>query len=653
MRLTRPSHGEGGSSSSIGMAIAAAVMVGAIVLATVMTNKPPGVDPAKALYEDMAANALDVIVHDPGRTSAGVINWAATPDVLTRFGLALPGQPNFIDYQKVESLRNGTLVANATNNAPDYPEVKAAIGIPNGVDFHLRTYPVLPSLEDPRWTKDPHGRLAYFAHFSGASSPVNLTTTVTQSSATLNVSVTLTNVGSSPALYITSISLGNSTTNATLVDGDERNTDLLPPGASQTVWVNFDQQPKWPAGVNGIHVTVTDGYGNIAIDQTNAQVGDYWIAQGALPTGSANAYDVLDSATQPYFINGTPISFGLDAQDPFGNHVGGATARFVLVGPNGNEWKNYTFTWNSSKKNTVWTDVCANCTLVGNYTGVLWDAGMSRRAQDVAYLAAAKMFTAKATIDPIAQTEVTLLTQLVSNFNPTTYDATLNPQGDVFPDDINGPSEIVPLLPRYNWLVVGSEVSQTALDASATKNGIANWVQTGGHLVVLGTYQSQSRWLEPIYHAAQNNANGGISAPDPTNPILTSPEVLSYDRYLDRGRAWQIDTSEPFTHVLTRGVSGTSDEDTLAYANPGALGNGTVVLTSYIPGSLTQPQDNGEAEKLLHNLLAQGYTMLFLDYGPSIPDGVPVGSATRLVAVPYPDLPGAVVEVRIVMYVFG
>ena len=88
-------------------------------------------------------------------------------------------------------------------------------------------------------------------------------------------------------------------------------------------------------------------------------------------------------------------------------------------------------------------------------------------------------------------------------------------------------------------------------------------------------------------------------------------------------------------------------------SNPGAVGDGTVVLTSYMPGSLMSPQDDVEAKRLLHNLMTQSYTMLFLDYGPEIPDGVPVGSAERLVAVPHPNVPGAVVEVRLVMYVFG
>jgi hypothetical protein len=278
---------------------------------------------------------------------------------------------------------------------------------------------------------------------------------------------------------------------------------------------------------------------------------------------------------------------------------------------------------------------------------------MTRRQSDVAHVAAATMFTAKNTMDPKAQDETQLLQSLVAQFDPTRYDPVTNPQGDVFGDDTNGPSQLVPVLSRYQYLVVGSDVSQTALTPSQTKNAIANWVQQGGNLIVLGTYASQSKWLEPIYHAAQANANGAITAPDTTNPILTTPEQLDYSSYLDRGRAWQIDQSEPFTHVLTRGTTGTSVDDTLTYANPGSLGNGTVVLTSYMPGSLTSPQNDQEAKKLLHNLLSQGYTMLYLDYGPPIPGDVPVGSAQRLVAVPHPNVPGAVVEVRFVMYVFG
>jgi hypothetical protein len=324
-----------------------------------------------------------------------------------------------------------------------------------------------------------------------------------------------------------------------------------------------------------------------------------------------------------------------------------------MRGPDGKEWTNQSVTF-SDKKNAHFTYTCSNCTTVGNYTGVLWDSNYSRKMVDFVHVSAAKMFTAKATIGPLALTEVNVLQTLVTNFNPTRYDAATNPSGDIFGDDSNGPNEISDALSRYTTLIVGSEVTQTALDSATTKYAISDWVEDGGNLIVLGTLTQQSRWLQPIYHAMQVNANGGIGAPDPTHPILVAPDRLDYTRYMDRGRAWNIRDDQPFTHVLSRGdANANSVDDTLTVNNPGTLGNGTVVLTSYMPGSLTDPQDTVEARKFLHNLLSQSYTMLFLDYGPQIPGDVPVGSAQRLVAVPHPNVPGAVVEVKLVMYVFG
>lgn len=639
-----------GSSASIGLAISAALMAGAFVTANLLISKPPGIDPKGSEYESAALTALEVLVGSAGRTTTGA-GWATDADQMSAFGLALQGAPNFIDYTKIKSLRNGSLIANGTNAAPDYPEVRTALGLVDG-DFHMRTYPVLPTLQDPRWNKEPNGRLAYFAHYSGATSPVAITTSTSKTATTLNVTITLENVGVKDAIYSTVISVGNQTA-GTKVVSEERNTRLLAPSTSQTLWVNFDQMAGWPAAGNNIHIVVTDSYGDLAVSSGGITIGDFWIGGGPPPTGGLNSRGILVSANSPYYVTGDKIEFDTDAYDGTGAHPGGTTMRFVLMGPNEKEWKNYSFTLNTSKKGTAWAHVCSNCTAVGNYTGIVWDSGMTRSARDVVHVSAAKMFTEKTTISPVAQTEIGYLTTLVAQFNPTRYDALTNPAGDIFGDDSNGPSEIVDLLPRYQYLVVGSEVSQTSLTPSQTKNGIANWVQASGNLIVLGTYTSQSRWLEPIYHAAQANANGGITAPDATNPILVSPERLSYDTYLDRGRAWNIKSDEPFTHVLTRGSSGNSVDDTLTYANPGSLGNGTVILTSYMPGSLTAPQDDVEARRLFHNLLSQGYTMLFLDYGPQIPSGVPVGSSERLVAIPHPNVPGAVVEVKLVMYVFG
>ncbi|GEM_PF-6413779 len=635
-----------GSTSTLGLAIAAVIFAASFVVAQLVVQHPTSVDGKREQFDAQAATGLDLLVGTAGATSTGA-SWASDPDHLTRFGLALDGNPNFLDYAKIRSLRNGTMSSTA-NGQPDYPDVMAAMGIKTG-DIHLRTYPVMPSWDDSRFVKEQHGRLAYIAHYTGASAPVNVTAfTATVAGNALNVSVTLRNEATFSAIFVASVSLGQAGDDDGVVSTG-LNTALLAPGASQTLWTRFDRLPSWDASIQAVTLDVTDPFGNPAVDGAGNRVGPSSILTTP-PTGGSSSYNLLVSASDVYVVSGSTVSFALDDYKGDGSRVNGAQARFVLVGPDGHEWQNSTVSLNKNKQTTV---SCANCTTSGVYTGIVWDTGMTRREQDAVYVSAASMFTQKSTMDPVASKEVTLLLRLVNTFNPTRYDAATNPEGDVFADDVNGASDIANVIPRYTTIVVGSQISQNCLTPSAVKNGIADWVQGGGNLVVLGTATQKSEWLQPIYHAAQTTANGGISAPDPTNPILVAPEHLQYQTYLDRGRAWEIKNDEPFTHVLTRGTAGTSTDDTLAVANAGAFNNGTVVLTSYMPGSLTSPQDDAEATRLLHNLLSQAYTMLFLDYGPPIPPGASVGSDARLVAVPHPNVPGAVVEVRLVLYVFG
>lgn len=642
MRLTNDSAG---STSSIGLAIAAAVMGGGIVLAQIMVGQGPAIDPRTALYEAEAATALQVIVRDAGRTMTGGA-WALDADKLTRFGLSLPGQPNFIDYEKIKALRNGTLEDKPTNAAPDYPEVRRAIGITDK-DFHLRTYPVIPGLDDPRWTKHQQGRTAYFAHYSAPTVPATITSGTALDANALNVSIAIRNDGTKDAVFTASISLADQGAKKDYVT-EQRHTKLLAPGATASLWVRFDKLASWNSKIDAVHVYVTDAYQNVAVDTAGTTIGEFYLA-AVPPTGSGNAHGLRVHAGSDYYVAGSTVSFWARDHDGNGNHVNNAEGRLVVVGPDGNEWTNASI---GIPKNG-YKHECTNCTMVGNYTTILWDKDVKLRQVDVVHVSALQMFTESVALDPLAIAEIATLVDLVDQFNPTRYDAATNPAGDVFGDDSNGPSDLTDVIARYATVVIGSEVKQTALTPSDTKRGIADWVTAGGNLIVLGTKKQVSQWLEPIYSAAQVNANGGIGAPDPTHPILSSPDRLDYARYLDRGRAWDIDKDEPFTHVLSRGTSGNSVQDTLSVSAPGSIGDGTVVLTSYMPGSLTDPQDPMEAKRFLNNLMSQSYTMLFLDYGPAIPDGVPVGSAQRLVAVPHPNVPGAVVEVRLVMYLFG
>ena len=642
-------HDASASTSSVGLAIAVATLAASFVVAQLMVEEPAKDDGRDSTYALASTTALELIVGSGGLTRTGAA-WEHDPDEMTRFGLARAGQPNFLDYGKIRALRNGSMLP-AANDHPDYPEVRGALGLTDA-DFHIRSYPVLPGLDDPRWTKEPHGRLAYLARYSGAAAPVELGVATVLSPASLNVSVTLKNVAAAPAIYTATVGIGNRTSDAVVVS-EERHTRLLAPGESQTVWVEFPPL-AWAASTDGVRVEVQDPYGNAAVDLAGKAVGPAWLAAKP-PTTSKVPYGILAHAADVYAVQGQTVEFVVDHYVGDGGKVSNAKARFVLVGPNGKEWANFTIPDALPKaRNQVYSYKCPNCTVAGTYVGIAWDEDLKRRHVDALHVSPSTLFTEKKNMDPLALKESQLLSELVAGFNPSRHDPATNPQGDVFSDDTNGPSDLTQLLSRYTTVVIGSEVSQTALAPAGVKYAIAQWVQDGGNLVVLGTFSRESRWLEPVYHAAQETANGGISAPDPTHPILLAPNRLSYDRYLDRARAWDVDNDAPFTHVLSRaGSNGKSQDDTLAVSNPGAYNNGTVVLTSYIPGSLTNPQDDAEAKRLLHNLLSQSYTMLFLDYGPPIPSGVPVGSDSRLAAVEHPNVPGAVVEVRLVMYVFG
>ena len=640
---------EEASTSSIGLIIAACVFAAAFIAAEVVVSPGASTDPGSVMQDARAAAALDLVIQDAGQTSTG-LDWSTDPDHMTRFGLALNGSQNFLDYNKIKALRYGDMIADPTNGAPDYPEVRAALGITTG-DVHLRTYPVLPTLGDPRWTKEPNGRIAYFAHYGGAASPAGIAASYDKTSSSLNVSETITNVGIAPAIYDALFKLCGSTASCNAIVTEERHTTLLQPGESQTIYANFWAEPSWDASIKGVDIALSDSYGSPAVDASGLTLPDAWIAQTP-PIGSAGGgYLRLVSADNLYYATGQTVKFDVEQSTGTGGKIANAGGRFVLVGPNGKDWVNTSVTI-PNKANQAYTYSCPNCTMLGQYTARIAD-NTSRPSIDVVYVSAATMFTEKSTVAPLATKEIGYLRDLVANFNPSRYGAATNPQGDVFGDDSNGPSDLTDVLSRYSTLVIGSEVTQTALTPSATKNGIATWVTNGGNLIVLGTVTQQSRWLEPIYQAAQTNANGGISAPDPTHAILTAPERLSYQRYSDNGRAWEIKSGQPFTNVLTRGSTGQSTDDTLAVSDAGALNNGTVVLTSYMPAALTSPQDDMEAERFLHNLLSQSYTMLFLDYGPPIPPGTPVGSDVRLAAVPHPNVPGAVVQVRVVLYDFG
>lgn len=634
--------GDRGSTSAIGFAVAAGLFAISFTAANLMVEKPAARDHRGPELDASATTALDVVVSGAGLTTSGGA-WADAPDALDRFGLATAGKENFLDYRKIKSMRNATMTS-SVNNAPDYPDVREALGMDG--DFHLRTYPVLPGYDDPRWTKEPYGRYAYVAHDLGTNNPpgqATVTTFANTSGNTLNVSVAIRNDGATPYLFSATVSLGKISTGSQLVD-EQRHTRLLAPGEVQTLWVEFPRM-AYSGSPDGVRVLVADAMGT-------AIHGPTWTAATLPSSGTTHTVGVKVTAGARYYISGESVTFHADRYDNAGDIPNAAVDWvFVLLSPTGTELYNDTIPLKKKKSGSF---VCNSCTAEGVYTGFFYNSpktgfAPTLRARDIVHVVAAAPSSGAPVFSGIAGEEIDILQKLVKNFNPTLYDASANPTGDIF-DDSRKVRDLPAVLDRYSSLVIGSGVSQTSLNSGDIKWGIADWVIEGGNLVVLGRESGHANWLQPVYKASISSASGGIGAPDPTHPVLSAPNRLDYKRYNDAGLAWGIEDGQPFTHVLTKGPAGNEHQDALAIANPGAYRDGSVVLTSYMPGALTTPQDGAEAARFMHNLLSQSYNMLFLDFGPPVPDDKPVGAAQRLVAVPHPNVPGAVVEVRIVMY---
>lgn len=204
--------------------------------------------------------------------------------------------------------------------------------------------------------------------------------------------------------------------------------------------------------------------------------------------------------------------------------------------------------------------------------------------------------------------------------------------GDVYPDNGTYLSAVLPSrLAGYDIVVIGSSVRHQSLEPNTVKSALADWVVDGGTLVVLGSDEQNSAWLNPLFQAAVRNVNGGPFAPDVAHPMLLEPNDLDWESYDNEERGWDLQTTgsgahyEDFTHVVTVG-----DQDILAVSNDGTFGAGRVVITTYQPGDISEEQGQEQAEAFFENIFL--YTengRLYLEYGPTIPFGVEVVTAVR------------------------
>jgi hypothetical protein len=685
------------ASPLVGLLIAAVVFSVAfgVLLSTSVDRDPGTIRSQVAGLETTASVLARSLLREPGE---GWYDGAACadgqpngeewqPDGVLRAGLgeetcAIHGGSGYhrLSYEKLSNLVFAQIEGNASNGALDYEEARESLGLAGTTThFHLRSWPLLPPLDRrlELGQGDANLRALYVGDYNEVHGGVTETFLVEHLVGALDLGtaaqlyVNVTNNGTSPTAFTVTFTVP--TTRSIIV---EKHTGELASGAHQNVtllvnktagwtWKNASD-PHFEYAIRDPSKTVGEGRAAIAFPLTSGATRPILVLEAAQLEyqphgGSANldfVYDALDGSGDSNVAN---PGWSLRLRDPTGTIVSTAT-----------DLKDKGGTRSFTVSGT------------GTYHAELLDPGSDVvQADDVNVVAsslprfepeaAAGQWTPTASVLP----EATFLDALLASFDLSVRDAayvspgiSLDSTGDVFPDDNRYLSDALPTLLRnatgagsvanYNILVVGSNVDHNTLTSGNVKYPIRDWVEAGGTLVVLGSDEQAVQWLEPLFHTGLQLAGGGIGIPDPDHPILTTPNQLDIVALDDHGTAWRFNHEEEgslFTHVVKAG-----QDDVLGVSNPGAFGLGRVILTSWqafdavlgdpqaacAPGALT-PDCAGL--QMLDNFITLAYRPLYIDYGPAIPTGGAVASATDIGIVFSPSFAQSI-EVYVVLYVF-
>lgn len=648
-----PAAGDGASSTLLSFLVAAGIftLTMAFTFQYISTAGTPGPDLERELGSK-ATQALEITVEEAGFTTDGSSAWHENPDDLQRFGLATTDDQNVLDWEKLQKLRDGKLQADDSNGEPDYPEVRAALGLEATTDFHLRTRPLFLPMESSDWGPDPNIEVAYIAHGDkGSSNPGRISSTSTTATGDAAVwEVTVENTGDEPMVYKVTFEVETDADGEILVDDEY--TRMMDPSATDTVEISAHEVDEWDGDTAHVNATVYDAW------STEHDTHDF--SEVSLPADDDGSTDVehnLKVTSGTYSFDSKNPTLYLDHYDHAGDRINdqgsGPEANLSVVNPSGTEIVNTTVTLENNKA-LEWT--CDACEETGNYTATLMTPSHTRVAVDRFHNASTERFPEDKTPTGDAEYEMGLIGDVVEGFDNTTHEGEDHGDGDVYVDEQSVLSDhLTEHLSDYDVLVVGTNVGHNAMTSGNVKWPVHDWVnEEGGHLVVLGNDAPNTQWLEPLYGSGSTTASGGVSTPDPTHPVLHNPEELDYEAYDDHDTAWKLRSGadDYYTHVLQKESSGSHTEDTLAVSEPGAFGDGSVVLASYNLSDLTDPQKDEESKKFLRNMVLESYHMVFVDYGPEIPENVVVASKKRLAMVPHPTLPAEEVEVKVLLYVW-
>lgn len=638
-------------------------------------------------------------------------------DDVTRLGL-LDATQGGLDFNKFENLRRAPFDA-ALDGYVNYEEAAGTLGVREaGLDFHIRAYPSLRQVRDVLETgyKDPNLRVTYIGDIDVSKSqgdPPPSDPTEGLAVGTPTCAVSPLTVAPHPQMYRISVPVTNGGTTTTqfsaLVEyelhgsqglSQNANGFLVAPGATTTLSVDVPAVLGTDCNPGSIlRFSIQD-------PATATVQGSTVLTSATMAVGASLAPAPLWlDTTKPYFVNPTGALSGCSDR-----------VRLVYDGPARNMWVHLAVrdaegdtAFAASQKvpaSQAQRTFDAGCLPAGEYVATLYYCALLSctggvtleqvRENVLVTTAAVDAYNPPNQAPPsgpnvyttkeAALAEVAFLDTLVGMFCPTYFDGAASAApyavdwaqrcaafkgggpaaGDVLPDakDIMNNDLAARLLnpdgtPRYdltNVLVAGSNVDQTAMTSAAAKHAVRDWVLGGGMLMVFGSGDQNVNWLEPLFHAAIRSSSGGVGVPDPGHPVLHVADALDYPAYSDHGQVWNFNgqtaehASTLFTNVVTLG-----GDPVMTVSNPGAIGNGSVSLTTWRAydvydggnGQLSQ----AEGLKLVNNLLMQGYRDLFLDYGPPLPGSTNIVPAVRTVQIAHPQFVEDL-ELTVLVYVF-
>lgn len=649
------------ASNPLSFVVAGSLIIGVIGVALFATEEiggPATISSGEAANrESQAEGLLSLMVDAPPSTARLSLKQAGDPSL----NLA-----TFRDLQLTQFTDDTTgLIA--------YQDAKTGLDV-SGMDFHIRSYPTLESARERLGnTRDPHLNVAYIGHvetkFTGGDPVIENVAcfTSTFDNDSVRYSITVRNTGTTPTQFYLVLDIdqgpGSDLTvrdqTGLILDGDPATVHMDIPSTAEASCKTVKEVDVTLYGTNKKLATASFS----PLDGTGA------------PADAPGGFLAL-ALRETYYLSEQEVTVEYTAEE-------GKLLTWKLYHPDETETGlsgSHTATTDGTFTFTAPTVAAGSSVYTLAVTHVEHGATATQQLL-VLEGGVVQPFTLDENFDASLQfgeamgQEAFMVEQLIENFDPSLHSLTgeaeeaadadwpaecpsrprpdLDPcnvawsgaTGDVYWDekkiltdslplriDVDNTADCNPVntLPDQAYpdiIVVGSNVDHNAMTSGGFKLPLRDWVECGGLLIVFGSPDASTQWLQPIFHVGAQTDTGGIAAPDTTHPLLRVPNSLDFGSYDNKDRTWRYtsDAEDYFTNIVNQG-----DDPITAISDPGDFGRGTVLISNWLPYDLFG-DGTGEDEGLyiMDNFLTQAYRDLFLDYGPPIPSNAPVVPAIR------------------------